>query len=329
MSLLKRLFGGQQSAPQAAVSSPPSAASVVPATQQGAMLTLDSNKVVEPFAKVVYWLQADGGIRIRAYVLMERTIEGAQTGIALDGSGSMNEAYGFSNQGQQMANNIISPLAQKMCSYLARQLDADGGTTAIYWATGDNGNQVEVIGDLTSDQAETYLFRGPAEFGSSTRLQPAVQYFVERFEDADWGMYIFVTDGEIHDLDDVARYTTKLAREIAAGRRNKLKMVLIGVGNAVNEAQMEALDNLETGTNVDLWDHKIAAQMQHLAEIFAEVVDEATIVAPSGLIRDEHSSIVRDYRDTGVPALLEFVLPAGSRAFSLEINGQMITQALV
>jgi len=47
-------------------------------------------------------------------------------------------------------------------------------------------------------------------------------------------------DGELHDLDEVKAYSVRLAREVAARRRNPLKFVLIGVGPSVNEGQMEA-----------------------------------------------------------------------------------------
>src|SRR5262249_15182952 len=147
--------------------------------------------------------------------------------------------------------NEVSPVAQKICAYLARKIDADGGTTCIYWATGRNGSQIQVIGDLTADQAEQHVFGPPREFGNGTQLLPAVKYFVDRFADALWGFYVFVTDGELHDLDAVKDYSTRLARDVAAGRRKPLKFVLIGVGPNIDEGQMEELDDLDTGTPID------------------------------------------------------------------------------
>ncbi|MFQ3649676.1 MAG: hypothetical protein SNJ75_05035 [Gemmataceae bacterium] len=64
-----------------------------------------------------------------------------------------------------------------------------------------------------------------------------------------------------------------MARDIQAKRRRPVKFVLIGVGSNVNEDQMEQLDDLDTGTDVDLWDHKIASELRQLQDIFAEVVD--------------------------------------------------------
>src|SRR3954447_11858562 len=219
-------------------------------------------KPVEPFGEVNIYPQPNGKLRVVATILMEPRREGTQTGIALDGSGSMSGLYAVAGGGffaslfgsAKPPMNEITPTAQKICAYLARKLDADGGTTCIYWATGAGGSQIEVIGDLTADDADKHFFGEPKAFGTGTQLLPAVKYFVERFKDAPWGFYVFITDGELHDLDDVKAYTAKLAREISAGLRNPLKFVLIGIGKQINEKQMEELDDLDTGTNVDLWD---------------------------------------------------------------------------
>src|SRR5437660_1523213 len=202
--------------------------------------------VVDPFGEVNLYPQANGKIRVVATILMEPRREGTQTGIALDGSASMAKLYGVEEEsGGFLANlfgwkkethNDVTPIAQKLCSYLARKLDADGGTTCIYWATGPGGSEIEEVGDLTADQAEQHYFGPPSEFGTGTQLLPAVRYFVDRFRVAPWGFYVFITDGELHDLDDVKAYSTELARAVAARRRKPLKFVLIGVGDSVNEA---------------------------------------------------------------------------------------------
>jgi hypothetical protein len=293
-------------------------------------------KPVEPFGEVNVYPQANGTVRVVATILMEPRREGTQTGIALDGSGSMSALYAVENAGffaslfgsAKPPMNEITPVAQKICAYLARKLDADGGTTCIYWATGPAGSQIEVIGDLTADQADTHFFGEPKTFGTGTQLLPAVQYFVERFKDAPWGFYVFITDGELHDLDAVKAFSTRLAKDIAAGRRKPLKFVLIGVGDSINEGQMEELDDLDTGTEIDLWDHKIAAHMRILQEMFAEVVDKNARVSETGKILGTSDKVIKNYSDTGVPALLEFELPAGSTYFVLEIEGQRIRQDL-
>lgn len=291
-------------------------------------------KVVEPFGEVNVYPSA-GTTRVVATILMEPQREGTQTGIALDGSGSMSNLYGMSGGGAissifggKQPVNQITPVAQKVCSYLARKLDADGGTTCIYWATGQAGGKIEEVGDLTADQADRHVFGPPRQFGTGTQLLPAVKYFVERFRDAPWGFYVFITDGELHDLEDVKSYSVQLAREVASGRRRPLKFVLIGVGNAVNEHQMEELDDLETGTTIDLWDHKLAAELTRLEQIFAEVIDEHARVADRGKILDPQGRTIKDYSDTGVPGKLVFEVPAGTPYFTLDVNGSKIHQPL-
>lgn len=226
--------------------------------------------------------------------------------------------------------NIVQPLARDFIAYLAGNLDADGGTTVIYWACGD-GSAYEVLGDFTADQCSTLTIRGPNKksmFGSGTKLRPALEYFVDRFRDAKRGMYVFITDGRLEDLNEVIQYTIRLAREIAAGRRHAVKCVLIGVGDDLDERQMEALDDLETGTDVDIWDHKIAKELRGLVEIFAEVVDENQIVASSARIYDASGRLVKNFPD-GLPCKVAFAMPATSAWFELEVGGERVRQSVV
>jgi hypothetical protein len=294
-------------------------------------------KVVEPFGEVNVYPATGGKARVTATILMEPHKEGAQTGVALDGSGSMAKLYGIAEDpgflaslfgGKKPAHNDVTPVAQKVCAYLARKIDADGGTTCIYWAVGQGGGHIEVVGDLTADQAEKHVFGPPREFGSGTQLLPAVKYFVDRFKDAPWGFYVFITDGELHDLEAVKAYSNQLAHAVAAKKHNPLKFVLIGVGPDVNEQQMEELDDLDTGTEVDLWDHKLAAEMRVLQEIFAEVVEKNARVSDHGRILDPSGRVVKDYSDVGLPAFLEFEMPTGAEYFTLDVNGSKIHQGL-
>ncbi|MBN1877283.1 MAG: VWA domain-containing protein [Anaerolineae bacterium] len=334
------------------------------------MHTLASAMLTEPFGEINYWELPDGGKRVRAYILMEHPIEGMQTGVAVDGSASMQKPFGRVLQGQaserdvelyrrrglvkfidrdgrrykvwsqealdellargvfRYMDNIVEPQVQEMADYLSK-FDADGGTTVIYWATGD-GREIQFAGDLTGAECHSTSFPGPQKFGNGTHLLPAIKYFVERFTEPPWGLYIFITDGVLDDLNEVKRYCVGLAREIAGGKRNPLKFVLIGVGDECDERQMEALDDLETGTDVDLWDHKIAREMKQLSEIFAEAVSASVVIAPGmGVVKDAQGNMVKDYRDTGLPALLWFDLSSeGAGSFSLDVGGQVVTQAL-
>ena len=224
--------------------------------------------------------------------------------------------------------NVVQPLARQFISYLASELDADGGTTVIYLAC-EKGDQYEVVGDFTEEECQTLDVEGPAtlSYGSKTILKPAMEYFVDRFADAKRGMYIFITDGILDDLESVKRYTTQLATEIESGQRNALKFILVGIGDKIDEKQMVELDNLDTGTEIDIWDHKIAAEMRALIEIFSEVVSENQIVAPVGIISTLSGGVVKKFTD-GLPAKVTFKIPATEKGFSLEVAGRKISQVI-
>ncbi len=85
---------------------------------------------------------------------------------------------------------------------------------------------------------------------------------------------------------------------------------------------MVELDDLDSGVDVDLWDHKLAAEMRVLQEIFAEVVEKNARVSDHGRILDPNGRVVKDYSDTGLPAFLEFEMTAGSSYFTLDVNGR-------
>lgn len=309
-------------------------------------------------------------------ILMEPDVdlEGWQTGVALDASGSMMGAFGQAldtgpkgeppqaliqehirkgslkqeRQGTKVrlvptpacqadfiekgywkwSKNVVQEQATKFTSYLASNLDADGGTTVIYWACGD-GSQIEVIGDFTAEQCQSASFKGPTKnnFGQRTVLMPAVMYFADRFKDAKNGMYIFVTDGALHDLEHVKSYTISLCKDIQAKRRNPLKCVLIGLGDSINESQMEQLDELDSGTDVDIWDHKIAADMHNILEIFTELVSKNRIVTKMARILDSAGNVVANVTD-GLPAEFKFSMPANSTHFVLEVAGKQIKQSV-
>jgi hypothetical protein len=222
--------------------------------------------------------------------------------------------------------NVIEPLARDFIAMLADRLDEDGGTTVIYWACGEGG-EIEVLGDFTAAQCRSLRLNGPARFGRGTQLLPAVRYFVDRFRDANKGIYVFLADGNFADLEEVKRYTTALARAIEQGLRNFVKCVLVGVGPEIDEEQMEVLDDLDTGTGVDIWDHKIAQDMRDLNDIFAELADENMIVAPWAKLHGPNGAVIKKF-STGLPARVTFTLPPGSAWFELELGDRRIRQTV-
>lgn len=228
----------------------------------------------------------------------------------------------------RFTKNEMEPIARDMTAYLARNLDADGGTTVIYWACGE-GSEIEVLGDFTAEQCAKAKFAGPEKvvFGNKTMLTPAVRYFADRFADANNGMYVFITDGALDDLESVKKYTTTLCKEIESKKRNPLKCVLIGLGEHIDEAQMEELDDLDSGTDVDIWDHKIAKSMRELKEIFAEVIDDQLVVATNAKIYDESGNLIKSLEELHAKEFFE--MPVTSKLFVLDVAGNQIKQSIV
>jgi len=303
------------------------------------MYTLSRPLLVEPFAEINYWHLPNGGKQVQAFILMEHPIEGMQTGVAIDGSASMKKPFGRVLLGQPTQKDINQYHGRHMVRFVqqddrsyntwSEEAVKELVTQGIFrYAPNVIEPQVRKMTDYLSNFDADH-FTGPQTFGDETHLLPAIEYFIHHFSRPPWGLYVFITDGILHDLEAVQDYSIQLARHIASGRRNPVKFVLIGVGDEIDKAQLESLDDLDTGTDVDLWDHKISSEMQRLAEVFAEVVSESVIVAPRmGVIKDAVGNIIQDYRATGLPALLRFELPPGHDTFTLEVGGKSITQTV-
>ncbi|BBC25892.1 OmpA family protein [Pseudanabaena sp. ABRG5-3] len=225
--------------------------------------------------------------------------------------------------------NILQPLVQDFTAYLAGSLDGTGKTSLIYWGCG-KGDEIQVLGEFDADSCQALAITGPASFklGKTTKLLPAIAYFVDQYREAQRGMYIFLTDGRIDDLEKVKLYTKELALEIAVGKRNYLKLILIGIGNDVDRYQLQELDDFDTGLDIDLWDYKIASEMHNLTQIFAEVVNENQIIAESGSIYDDAGNCVKTYTN-GLPAKVDFTMRDDSQWFELEVGNQRIRQSIV
>ncbi|MCC6421230.1 MAG: VWA domain-containing protein [Gemmataceae bacterium] len=292
---------------------------------------------VDPFGEVNVYRSGNGRLDVVATILIEPDIEGARAGLALDGSASMQANYGanlpalFARAGG--AVNVVEPVARTMAAYLAR-FSSSGRANLIYWACSPDGSQIEPLGEFSEEALASLPVRGPKKWGRGTRLLPPLRYFVEEaFRAAPWAICVFVTDGRIEDLDQVKQYSWHFARQIASGQRRFIKLVLLGVGKLVDEAQMEELDDMfegnelrdPDGETIDLWDHKIAENMHNLAEIFAEVVSEKIQVADHGRVRDNAGRLVKEYPQ-GLPALLRFALPPGATAFILDWPGGTVRQ---
>ena len=298
---------------------------------------MSHEKAVAPFSD----LHVEDG-RVRATLLHDPTVEGLDMAIYMDGSASMREEYESRQQTRTLLEwlfgapevtmpNQVQPQVQWMLEYLATK-DRNGVLRVAYWACGETGAEIELVGDLEGSAARSYAFPGPRQMGNRTVLAPAMRDYVEYLKSqipggARRGCAVFVTDGALHDAEDVKAYSRQLAKAIASGRLPRLNFILVGVGDAVNEEQMEDICHEEYPAVGHLWCHRIAEEITQVAELVAVLVDETMTVAAGGTITDDRGTVLKIY-EARLPAVLEFDVPEGAESFTLEVAGQRFTQPL-
>jgi hypothetical protein len=273
------------------------------------------------------------GNRVVATLLHDPTVEGLDVALYMDGSASMENTYGPRGILAKLGpvKNQVEPQMQWMLEYLATK-DRDGILRTAYWATG-SGAEIEFVGDLDGAKAKQFKFPGPAKYGKATILLPVLRDYVAHIrkeaaeKDARRGLAVIITDSQLSDPDDVIAYTQQVAREITAGRLPRVNFVLVGVGEAVDEEQMERVCHDEYPGVGHLWCHRVADKMEEMAELVAVLVDETMTVAAGGTIYDEKGAVLKSYEGR-LPAVLDFEVPAACKRFTLEVGGQRFDQAL-
>lgn len=261
--------------------------------------------------------------------------------IYMDGSASMKEEYEYQQKWSgllawlfgkpaETLPNQVEPQVQWMLEYLATK-DRNGILRVCYWACG-SGSEIEYVGDLKGIDVKSYKFPGPKQMGNGTYLAPALKDYVEYMKaqvplGARRGCGVFVTDGMLHDADAVKTYCRKIAKEMATGRLPRMNFILVGVGDSVDEEQMEEICHEEYPGVGHLWCHRIASEITQVAELVAVLVDETMTVAAGGTIYDDKGTVLKIY-EARLPAILEFEVPEGAKSFTLEVNGQRFTQPL-
>lgn len=285
---------------------------------------------VKPFGSVnVEKNDATGEIMVTAQVLLDRLvddegkeIEGAEFGLALDGSASMKDLYGTETGPFGFGTpNIVEPVAKSMLKFLS-DYAGDGTVDLAYWAVGPGGKEVEGVGKVDQNQLDSLKIRPRKKMGRGTHLLPIIKYYVDdKLKDTPWAMAVIITDGLIDDMEAVEKWTETFAVEVHGGSKKLIKLVLIGLGENVDAGQLERLDNFEPSVDVDIWSSKLASEMDALYEVFDEVMSEELQVAPSGKILDNTEKVLRAYND-GLPAKMEFRLDPGSTGFKVDIPGQ-------
>jgi hypothetical protein len=218
--------------------------------------------------------------------------------------------------------NLMDFIAPEFIGHLASGWDINSRSAVIYWAGGD-GKEIESVGDFGEFDCANLNVDGPNQmmFGSSTRLTPALKYLVDKFKNNGMGIYLFITDGRIDDMSKVKQYSLELAAQIYDNFCPPLKLILIGIGDEVDEEQLAELDALNNQTFSNLWDHMQVYDLQDVLKIFSEVVRENRIIAHQGTVYDGDGKVLRQYPD-GVPTRLSFLVPVKSSCFEIDFGGQ-------
>lgn len=295
-----------------------------------------------PLADVNVLPQSDGSLEIVASFMPDPQIivgEGdARAFIALDASVSMKEMYGHGISPMFPGGpNFVEMVGRKLGSILCA-VTKSGRASGIYWAATSDGSGQIKIGEFDEQGWQSASIPGPTrnQFGRRTMLKPVIQHaFEDVGKGADWTMGVIITDGIIDDEKEAMEYCLQVGREIAEGHRKPVKLVLIGVGTEVDEGQLERFDDMFEGTDlkdkVDIWSHGMAASFQDEEDIFAalygELMNEETIIAPSGRVEDTNGNLIASWND-GLPGQLRFKVAAGTTAFVVKTPHIEIVQSL-
>jgi hypothetical protein len=222
------------------------------------------------------------------------------------------------------SHNQVAKITEKVGMFMASKVDAEKQTDFFYMSTGSMGEKMREIGVLDEENIKHYKFPGPEQFGSNTKLLPALNRFLKSCPPKiELGLFAIVTDGMISDIDAVNKFSYRLIREIKAGRSPLVKFILIGVGEYVNSQTLAQLDNLTIFPDLNIWDFRFADQLKNEpSQIFTEVVQDYNnreIIADYGYVTGTDDKIIADYRDSGVPAFLDFEMPL-AKTFTLHIG---------
>lgn len=256
----------------------------------------------------------------------------SKTFLALDASTSLKRMYGFGGPfgGDP---NYVQAVARKIGAVLCSA--AKGGkASAIYWAVSPDGGKTEDVGDFDENGWSNVVISGPKKekWGKGTKLLPAIQYGVNSVANgSDLTIGVIITDGIIEDEKESIDYCLTIGKEMASGKRKPVKLILIGIGQEVDEGQLERFDDMFEGTGIDydLWSHGMVASMQDesdiLAVLYGELIDEETVIADSGRVEDAAGKVLINWSD-GMPGKFRFVLPKGQNQFTIKAGGQEVTQ---
>ena len=229
--------------------------------------------------------------------------------------------------------NYVEAVARKLGQILCA-VTKSGKVNGVYWAVSHDGSKIEDFGTYDEAGWATLQIPGPTKekWGRGTRILPVIQHCAEVVaKGCDLTFGVVITDGIIEDEQDAINYCMKIGKEVADGKRKPIKLILIGIGEEVDEGQLERFDDMfeGSGVNYDLWSHGMVASMQNeediLAVLYGELIDEETPITSSGRVEDSQGRELRSFAD-GMPGKFRFTLPKGETKFIIRTPIQDIEQ---
>lgn len=229
----------------------------------------------------------DDGTRDVKLIIQPYTKLGFQlsrAALAIDGSKSIMPSFAAHLPPMLRTNkNAIHPVLQGL---------ADNGLGEVaftYWACRDDGRDIEPIGIMSKDGPATYTLGGPRLWGGGTQMTLIARNFWEPVfaETTSPGVAAIVTDGDWIDEDHVQLEapTAEMCAAIEFGERQLTKLVVSGLRLESNandleniQARFTSLDDCNSGTNVNVWNHKWLDEIADINGIFVEMVQDWPLV---------------------------------------------------
>ncbi len=281
-----------------------------------------------PMADVNVLPQADGSNKIVVCFMPDPDDlgEGVKAGLCIDASRSMKAS--FEDKETFPPTNHVQGVARKLGQILC-DVSHNGKVSMLYWAL-NLGGDTEEIGELDSAGCTSADISGPKQqkMGRGTELLPAIRYVVETVaEGADFTFGVIITDGRIDDEQGCIDYCMQLGELIANNQHPQVKFILIGVGDLVDQEQLERFDDMCEDTAledvVDLFSSGQVANMRDegdiLGVLFGELMNEDTMFDAAGSVLDGGGNELAKYAD-GFPGKLSFTLPKGDTSFTIKLQ---------
>ena len=197
------------------------------------------------FAAVNVYEPEGGQQHVEIYVRVEQGPEGAQMGLAIDGSNSMKEAFGAHLPPflKTPESNTIQLVVKPLNTFL-RGFSADGKTHIVYWAVGNGGAELEPVGVFDETADASLSIDGPrARPGEEEQSSPCGAILREGVRSRKWALVSSSQMVRSRTWTTLRRSAYSLVRRWVVPSA-AMSSCNGGGGRLVNESQMDELNDM-------------------------------------------------------------------------------------